>query len=1342
MQSGRWCGWSLLLVVLIAAGGAALAGLGAEMRIVPEQIAELPPSHPDAVFRRESGPDPFTEFRELSRLAEELRTPAETHERVRALCAGLRGCMPEPPEFREDWTPVSLARTPGPAQVRDLWRSGQDASPLAVASLASRVAARAGLVCRVVVTDQGVPFTGVWAAGLEVWCPIQNSWIFVDPRMGLTFNTPHRRLSVMELRERLSCGELVSDTPVALPAPTSRFDSRCREYACSTRNVWLHLSGELTGEGASQPVWGLVNDGRARSWPWLVLSAGSKLRGRAQFLSPFELPSTGFLIALAILATYAGVLWMWPRWRLRWEGPRGRGCPGTPAGGALPGEPPEGASGGGGGAPASKDDGAAREAGEVGERMVTGTADSRPGRPGFWRLAGIRRLLLFFILVGLTVGWLQGQLHRPRVVSAESLDSPPGPAREIAWRPASKSLLDVVSQAEAMAPGLESFAFIAARVRNLLAARPSRAVNDRVWLLEDVPAAEQAARELLSIGWLDDLSLACLVSGLGEAAGLSCRVVATEDGGLLQPRTVGYVEVWLPRARKWALLEPRHGVACRGPSGWLSVAETRRRLSRGWSVELVSMAAGGASRSSGRLSGVHLRGFRNLWIPGSAARPGAERRDPVWTLARDADSRLLAWLPRLATISTRFGGTAATSWMPGTWTGWFVLAGLLVYGSLLLGSPVPTAGPGAEIRLAHSLSESKPEPQARGPGLRRLSEHLRGCLADLAFLLDAMLLVPRAAGRLLSTVMLALGRWWRAAEARVEASAPTSRFPRKVFLAGAVTLTVLSGLMTPRVDEDAFIAFRYARNLAEGHGLTFNPGEQGVEGFSSMLWVLLLALSHPLQPDMARAAALLGLVCTLGTLALVASIAGGRGAYAWVPIALLATNVSVARYASSGMETSLAMLLVSAAAWSWAREGEDDLPAVRRTALLCFLLAASRADGWFLFLGITAFRLLGRPRSSRDPAWVAWLAAFLVPFALYTGLRWLSFGSPVPYVYYSRLLTDRGGFEQRLYPGLLYVSAGLLSNLAWLLGLAGVAAAWRRRESARMAAVVLVMLALVVIVGGDIGHQPCWRFLLYVVPLLALLAQDFLICWQPAAGRRLPLVIALLALAGNTIYVPESSRYRQTLRLTPLAPALRTALGGEPQILLENLSNPIGSEQGRLPGFDGRVARHVARSLSTTGELVCFQAGEMAYHWPGRFVDWLGLATRPASLNVGVNQPRWLLLSTFDVARDMKALDGADYGVKRLYLGNAEPFTSEGHRYVLLARNHADTLRLSRSLLVPTENELAWYKLPPRRIVIVGGDPTTEILFDGPGGAGNEEAAQELEPLLRRHLRLGTAGAR
>lgn len=44
-------------------------------------------------------------------------------------------------------------------------------------------------------------------------------------------------------------------------------------------------------------------------------------------------------------------------------------------------------------------------------------------------------------------------------------------------------------------------------------------------------------------------------------------------------------------------------------------------------------------------------------------------------------------------------------------------------------------------------------------------------------------------------------------------------------------------------EDDPGISFRYAANLADGHGLVYNPGER-VEGYSNFGFVLLLSLPY------------------------------------------------------------------------------------------------------------------------------------------------------------------------------------------------------------------------------------------------------------------------------------------------------------------------------------------------------------------------------------------------------------------------------------------------------------------------------------------------------------------
>src|SRR3954452_23840444 len=44
--------------------------------------------------------------------------------------------------------------------------------------------------------------------------------------------------------------------------------------------------------------------------------------------------------------------------------------------------------------------------------------------------------------------------------------------------------------------------------------------------------------------------------------------------------------------------------------------------------------------------------------------------------------------------------------------------------------------------------------------------------------------------------------------------------------------------------DDAMISMRYARNLVEGHGLLWNPGQPAVEGYSNTLWTLWMSVVH------------------------------------------------------------------------------------------------------------------------------------------------------------------------------------------------------------------------------------------------------------------------------------------------------------------------------------------------------------------------------------------------------------------------------------------------------------------------------------------------------------------
>ena len=50
------------------------------------------------------------------------------------------------------------------------------------------------------------------------------------------------------------------------------------------------------------------------------------------------------------------------------------------------------------------------------------------------------------------------------------------------------------------------------------------------------------------------------------------------------------------------------------------------------------------------------------------------------------------------------------------------------------------------------------------------------------------------------------------------------------------------------LEDDAYISLRNAKNLVEGHGLTYNPGER-VEAYTNFLLTMLMALPYALRID-------------------------------------------------------------------------------------------------------------------------------------------------------------------------------------------------------------------------------------------------------------------------------------------------------------------------------------------------------------------------------------------------------------------------------------------------------------------------------------------------------------
>src|ERR1051326_6227945 len=82
------------------------------------------------------------------------------------------------------------------------------------------------------------------------------------------------------------------------------------------------------------------------------------------------------------------------------------------------------------------------------------------------------------------------------------------------------------------------------------------------------------------------------------------------------------------------------------------------------------------------------------------------------------------------------------------------------------------------------------------------------------------------------------------------------------------------------VGDDAYISFRYARNLVDGHGLVFNPGER-VEGYTNFLWVLGIAAGLSLGASAETTSLSLGVVSGVVGIAATLWLAGALTHSRW-----------------------------------------------------------------------------------------------------------------------------------------------------------------------------------------------------------------------------------------------------------------------------------------------------------------------------------------------------------------------------------------------------------------------------------------------------------------------------
>ncbi|HEX8065396.1 MAG TPA: hypothetical protein VF520_02585 [Thermoleophilaceae bacterium] len=346
----------------------------------------------------------------------------------------------------------------------------------------------------------------------------------------------------------------------------------------------------------------------------------------------------------------------------------------------------------------------------------------------------------------------------------------------------------------------------------------------------------------------------------------------------------------------------------------------------------------------------------------------------------------------------------------------------------------------------------------------------------------------------------------------------------------ARTAFLVDGRIHFTLFDDAMVSMRYGRNLAEGAGLAWNPGQDPVEGYTNLLWTLWMGAVHltgagdalaPLVVMLSGAAILV--VNLFAVRALVREIAPGRRDMALAAMAATALYYPLAYWTLRGMEVGLVALLTTLVVLYAVRL--ERAPDRRTLASLAAVMAAgvlTRDDVLIPCLVASAYVVL-RCCGRRAACLLALGGAIAAAVAAHEAFRLLYYDSLLPNTYDLKM----GGvaLSDRVSRG-----AAALANVTWAtlwvpaaLAAAGLAARRGRRAVAAgptvlMLAIVGALAAYSVYVGGDAWEfmSATNRFLTPAVPLLlvaACLGFATLADARPALpGRRaLPALVALLA---------------------------------------------------------------------------------------------------------------------------------------------------------------------------------------------------------------------------------------
>lgn len=224
---------------------------------------------------------------------------------------------------------------------------------------------------------------------------------------------------------------------------------------------------------------------------------------------------------------------------------------------------------------------------------------------------------------------------------------------------------------------------------------------------------------------------------------------------------------------------------------------------------------------------------------------------------------------------------------------------------------------------------------------------------------------------------------------------------RTFFIFSVIIFFLSCWYFYPFISDDSLISLRYAQRFIEGKGLSWTDGLP-VEGYSNLLWILVVSFLGNFGTDLILSARILGVICSVATIWLILNYFRKQKAkkeFVFLAITLLVTTPCFAVWAIGGLEQPLYILLITLIILEVIQIiNTNNLKKVYYLSLWLGLLSITRPDG-FLFSIITAFFLLFINRNHKSNSIKIAFTTLLIPclFLLSQLLfRYIYYGELVP----------------------------------------------------------------------------------------------------------------------------------------------------------------------------------------------------------------------------------------------------------------------------------------------------------------------------------------------------------